>query len=301
MASEPMRRLIARLEDEKAAADPDASWQRMREDYAAMAREFPADPAAAARACRLAGVEAVRFQGAAADRSRAVVYLHGGGYTIGGIASHEALTSRLALAAGCPLFALEYRLAPEHPFPAAVDDAVAACRALMERGIAPGRMALAGDSAGGGLAVAALLALRDGGHALPACAALLSPWTDLVGETGWAAADESIDPMVTVASLHRMAAAYMAGGDAREPLASPVFAELAGLPPLLIQVGTAEILLTDATVFAERARAAGVEVTLEVEEGAPHVWHHYLPALPEAAAAVGRIAAFVRRHGARPA
>lgn len=138
MASEPMRRLIARLEDEKAAADPDASWQRMREDYAALAQEFPADPAATARADRLAGVEAVRFQGAAADQSRAVVYLHGGGYTIGGIASHEALTSRLALAAGCPLFALDYRLAPEHPFPAAVDDAAAACRALVARGIAPG-------------------------------------------------------------------------------------------------------------------------------------------------------------------
>lgn len=300
MASEEMRRLVARLEREKAAADPDASWQAMRADYAALAREFPADPAAHAVDDALAGVAAVRFQGQGADASRALLYLHGGGYTTGAIASHEALTSRLALAAGCPVFALDYRLAPEHPFPAALEDAVAACRALAGRGIAPGRLALAGDSAGGGLAAAALLALRDDGDALPGCAVLISPWADLAGESGWASADEAADPMVTIASLHRMAGAYLAGGDARHPLASPIFAELAGLPPLLIQVGTAEILLTDATVFAQRARAAGVEVTLEVEPGAPHVWHHFLPMLPEAVAAVERIAAFLRQRSDAP-
>ena len=300
MASEEMRRLVARLEREKAAADPDASWQAMRADYDALAREFPAAPAAHALADALAGVPAVRFQGEGADDSRALLYLHGGGYTTGSIASHEALTSCLALAGGCPVFALDYRLAPEHPFPAALEDAVAACRALAGRGIAPGRLALAGDSAGGGLAAAALLALRDGGDALPGCAVLISPWADLAGETGWASGDEAADPMVTIASLHRMAAAYLAGGDARHPLASPIFADLAGLPPLLIQVGTAEVLLTDATVFARRARAAGVEVVLEIEQGAPHVWHHFLPMLPEAAAAVERIAAFLRQRSGAP-
>jgi len=146
------------------------------------------------------------------------------------------------------------------------------------------------------LAVACLLALRDAGDDLPACAVPISPWTDLTGETGWADADETIDPMVSADLLHRMTRDHMAGSDARSPLASPLFAELAGAPPLLVQVGTAEILLTDSTLFVERARQAGVDVTLEIEEGAPHVWHHFVPLTPEASDAIGCIGAFVQQH-----
>ncbi len=298
MPSPGMRRVLARLEEEKtkAARLPEPDLEQMRRDYEELGREFPADPAAPGEAAALGGVPAVRFAGAGADDSRAVYFLHGGGYVLGGIVTHHAITSRIALAAGCPVYALDYRLAPEHVFPAAVDDAVAGLRALVDRGIEPGRIAVSGDSAGGGLALACLLALRDAGDSLPACAIPISPWTDLTGETGWAAADDAADPVLTAGMLHRMARDYMAGRDARTALASPMFADPGGLPPLLIQVGTAEILLTDSTLLAERARSAGVDVTLEIEEGAPHVWHHFVPLADEAGAAIGRIGAFVRRH-----
>ena len=298
MVSTGMRRVLARLEEEKAEAAglPEPTWERMRRDYEDLGRDFPADPAAPGERIELGGVPAVRFAGEGADESRAVYFLHGGGYVLGGILTHRAITSRIALAAGCPVYALDYRLAPEHVFPAAVDDAVAGYRALVGRGLAPDRIAVSGDSAGGGLALACLLALRDAGDALPACAIPISPWTDLTGATGWATADDAADPVLTADMLRRMARDYMAGQDARTALASPMFAEPDGLPPLLIQVGTAEILLTDSTLFAEKARNAGVDVTLEIETGAPHVWHHFVPLADEAGAAIGRIGAFVRER-----
>ncbi|MBT5433986.1 MAG: alpha/beta hydrolase fold domain-containing protein, partial [Rhodospirillaceae bacterium] len=197
-----MQQMNDQLEEEKtkAATLPDPSWTQMREDYEQNATLFPADPAAEAKALNLGGVPTLCFSGPGADEKRAVLYLHGGGYTIGGLGSHEAITSRLALASQCPVYALDYRLAPEHPFPAAVDDVVSAFRALVAGGLSPSRIAIAGDSAGGGLTVACLLALRDAGDSLPACAVPISPWMDLIGETGWAEADEAIDPMVTISS-----------------------------------------------------------------------------------------------------
>lgn len=233
-------------------------------------------------------------RGAAAEGDAAVLLVHGGGFSAGSCRTHRELAARLSLASGVPVLTFDYRLAPEHPFPAALDDTVAAYRALLAQGIAPTRLVIAGDSAGGGLALSALLRLRDEGEALPAAAVLLSPWADLAlaGESIETRADA--DPLCSRESLALAASTYLAGADARAPLASPVYADLAGLPPLLIHVGSDEILLSDATRLAEHATAAGVDTTLEIAPGLWHVWHAWAGALPEAAAALDRIGAFVR-------
>ena len=230
-----------------------------------------------------------------AGEQQALLYLHGGGYCIGSIKTHRLLAADLSRAAGVRVLLVDYRLAPEHPFPAAVDDAVAAYRFLLDAGFDRRRLAIAGDSAGGGLTAATLLALRDSDTPLPAAAALLSPWLDLSqsGESMTSRAD--VDPMVQREPLQRMADAYLAGADARMPLASPLFADLRHLPPLLIHVGTAETLLDDARRFAARASEAGVEATLEVWDDMIHVWHAF-GFLPEARDANARVGSFLRQH-----
>jgi acetyl esterase/lipase len=210
------------------------------------------------------------------------------------VRSHRALVARVAAASGARGLNVDYRLAPEHPFPAAVDDAVAAYRWLLEGGLDPARIVVAGDSAGGGLTVSTLLALRDAGDPLPAGGVCISPWTDLActGESITSRAEH--DPMVQGPGLLDMAAAYLAGHDPRAPLASPLYAELHDLPPLLIHVGSAETLLDDATRLADRARDAGTAVELDVWDDMVHVWHAFAPLLPEADEAIGRIGAWVR-------
>jgi phosphinothricin tripeptide acetyl hydrolase len=230
--------------------------------------------------------------GARADA--AVLYLHGGGYVIGSPRSHRHLAAAIGAAAVARVLVPEYRLAPEHPFPAAVDDAVAAYRWLLARGIAAGRIAIAGDSAGGGLTVATLLALRDAGAPLPAAGVCISPWTDLTCRAASYASRAEADPIVKGTVVGDMAAAYLAGTDPRTALASPLFADLRGLPPLLIHVGDDEVLLDDATGLAARARAAGVDVRLEVWPKMVHVWHWFFPMLDEGQAAIDTIGEFVR-------
>jgi acetyl esterase/lipase/acyl-coenzyme A synthetase/AMP-(fatty) acid ligase len=223
-----------------------------------------------------------------------VVYFHGGGYSLGSSRSHRHLAASIGRAANAAVLSVDYRRAPEFAFPAAVEDAAAAARWLIERGDAP--VVLAGDSAGGGLVVAAMLALRDGGHPLPTAGVCLSPWVDL---TCTAAAHKALaerDPLLSSSELKQMARSYLRDADPRHPLASPVFAKLAGLPPLLIQVGTEEILLDDARSLASAARREEVEVTLQEWPEMVHVWHWYCPILDEGRQAIASIGAFIGRH-----
>jgi acetyl esterase/lipase len=231
-----------------------------------------------------------------ADPDRVILYLHGGGYVIGSINTHRELGSRLSRAAAARVLLIDYRLAPEHPHPAAVDDAVAAYRWLLSQGVHPSRLAIGGDSAGGGLTVATLVAVRDAGLPMPAAGVCLSPWVDLEGIGESMTTKAAADPMVQRDQLLKMGAAYLAGQNPRTPLASPLYADLSGLPPLLIQVGTAETLLDDSTRLAERARKSGVQVTLEPWEDMIHVWHAFASLLPEGRQAIDRIGEFVKHN-----
>jgi epsilon-lactone hydrolase len=232
-----------------------------------------------------------------AEPGRVVLYLHGGGYVIGSPRSHRHLAAAIAGAAGASALLLDYRLAPEHPFPAAVEDATAAYRWLLDQAIAPERIVIAGDSAGGGLTVATLLALREARVPLPAGGVCISPWVDLTCSAASYATKADADPIVRRAGVEEMAQAYLGTTSPRTPLASPVFADLRGLPPLLIHVGRDEVLLDDAVQLAERAKAAGVDATLDIYERMIHVWHWFLPMLDEAQTAVEAIGRFVRARG----
>jgi monoterpene epsilon-lactone hydrolase len=227
---------------------------------------------------------------------RVIYYLHGGGYVIGSINTHREMVSRLSRAAGARVLILDYRLAPENPFPAAVDDSVAAYRWLLSDGVDPARLVIAGESAGGGLTVATLVALRDASEPLPRAGICLSPWVDLecLGESMVTKA--AMDPLVNRDGGLIWAKAYLGDADPRTPLASPLHADLMGLPPLLIQVGTAECLFDDATRLADRARAAGVDVTLEPWDDMIHMWHMFAAILPEGQQAIDRIGEFIHQH-----
>jgi len=227
-----------------------------------------------------------------ATPGRVVLYLHGGGYVIGSPRSHRHLAAAIAAEARSSALLLEYRCAPEAPFPAAVDDAVAAYRWLLDQGVSAGGIVIAGDSAGGGLTVAALLALRDARLPLPAAGVCISPWVDLTCSGASYATKAASDPIVKRAGVDEMACAYLGTADRRTPLASPLFADLRGLPPLLIQVGSEEVLLDDSIQLAERAKAAGVDTTLEVWDQMIHVWHWFLPMLDEAEEAITTIGRF---------
>jgi len=229
------------------------------------------------------------------DPGRAILYLHGGGYVIGSIATHRGLVSRLTSATGSRALSVGYRLAPENPFPAAVDDATAAYRWLVSQGMEPSRVVIAGDSAGGGLTLATLLALRDAGDALPAAGVCISPWVDLEGLGESMTRNADVDPIVTKDGLMDMARMYLDGADPKSPLAAPLHGDLAGLPPLLIHVGSREMLLDDSTRFAEKAGLAGVDVTLEPWDEMIHVWHAFAPLLPESQQAIDRIGEYVRK------
>ena len=243
-----------------------------------------------------AGAVPAEWTAAPGARSdRALVYLHGGGYCLGSIATHRSLVARVSRETGMRVLSVGYRLAPEHPHPAAVEDAVAAYRFVLGQGLAPAQVALAGDSAGGGLVVAALLAARDAGLPLPAAGAGISPWLDLTLSGASMRSKAPEDPMLTPDDLRMFAEAY-AGASLRAATASPLFADLAGLPPLLLQVGSAEVLLDDSTRFTEAARKSGVEVSLRVWDDMIHVWHAFADLLPEGAQAVRQLAAFLGRR-----
>jgi monoterpene epsilon-lactone hydrolase len=240
------------------------------------------------------GVPAYWLDAPGADTDRVLLFLHGGGYEFGSLRSDGELAARLGRASGMRVLFPEYRLAPEHPFPAAIDDALAAWRWLRtDQDLSARSIAAVGDSAGGGLTVALLEATRDAGEALPAAAVLMSPTVDLTSSGASMTERADQDPISTPALLASFASDYLAGADPKTPLASPLFAPLAGLPPLLVQVGTADLLLSDSERLAAAATKAGVDVTLEIGEGLPHVYQLLLDT-PEAAKATERIGKFLR-------
>ena len=241
----------------------------------------------------IGGVSAVEVTVRGTDQANVILYFHGGVYVIGSAATSVPLVSDLARRTGAKAITVDYRLAPEHPYPAAVEDAVAAYEGLLEQGVDPGLIALAGDSAGGGLAVATLLSLRDAGRPLPSCAYLMSPYADLTLSGATIAEREAVDPILTPIGLRLRIPDYVAGADASDPHISPIFGDLRGLPPLLIQVGSHEVLLSDALRLAARAANADVPVTLEVTPGVPHVFQGYAAMLDEGSVALNRAAAFI--------
>jgi acetyl esterase/lipase len=246
-------------------------------------------------------VRAIRVATPRSDQERHMLYLHGGGYVYGGPTYYRDLLWRIADVTRSRVLCIEYRLAPEHPFPAALDDAVAAYRWLLAEGVDPRRLAIMGDSAGGGLTFAALLRLRDENTALPAAAVTLSPWTDLTMSGESVRRFARADPMLSPEQADTYRRWYLADADPRHPHASPLFGDPTGLPPTLIQVGSDEILLDDSRRMADRMRNAGCRVSLEVWPRMPHVWHLYARVLPEAQRAIERIGAFVDAHLPLPA
>ncbi len=278
------------------ATNPAPTLAEMRAAFEQNA--MPGQPDVKSERVSANGVDAewVTAPGAAADR--VVLYLHGGGYVLGSVHTHRDLIGRISRAAQARVLALNYRLGPEHPFPAAVDDALAGYRYLLDHNVKPSRIAVAGDSAGGGLTVAALLAIRDAGLAAPAAGVCLSPWVDLEEKGESMTTRAKADPVVQREGLIGMAQAYLGGKDARTPLASPLHGDLKGLPPMLIQVGDAETLLDDSTRIADKARTAGVQVKLEVWPEMIHVWQLFASFLPEGQQAVEGIGKFIREHTA---
>jgi epsilon-lactone hydrolase len=231
------------------------------------------------------------------DASRVLIFFHGGGYCSGSILSHRRMVTEAGRAAGVRTLAVGYRLAPEHPFPAALDDALTAWRFLRKRRIAGDHIAIGGDSAGGGLTVALINQLRDGQEELPGCAWLVSPWTDLTLSGSTLATKDAVDPIIHKAYLAELADAYLPSGMDRKDLrVSSLFADLKGLPPTLIQVGSAETLLEDATRFAAAAGAAEVPVTLEIWPHMIHAWHLWNAHLEPGRRAIANAGAFIRCH-----
>ncbi len=231
-----------------------------------------------------------------ADATRAVLYLHGGAYISGSVVSHRYVAVEIGRAARARTLALDYRLAPEHPYPAQLEDALAAYRYLRDQGFAPGTIAVGGDSAGANLTLALFLALRAHGVPLPCCGWLISPWSDLTATGATMQTKATADPMIQKPYLLELAAAFAGGKALGDPLISPQHADLAGLPPMLIQVGSEETLLDDAVSLAGRAGAAGVAVTLEVWPEMIHAFPMFFPRVAASRRATAAAGDFMRRH-----
>jgi acetyl esterase/lipase len=284
--------LITLLRSRPAPATQDVTEARAR--FEKMGAFLGGAPDAKCEKVDVDGVPAEWVSARGVDAGRAVLYLHGGGYAIGSLNTHRRLAFDISAASGARVMLLDYRLAPEHPFPAAVDDAAKAWRWLLKQGLAPNKLAIAGDSAGGGLTIATLVNLRDQKLGLPACAVAISPWVDLEGVGTSMTARSAQDPMVQKAGLTWMADMYLGGKDARAPLAAPLHADLKGLPPILVQVGTAETLLDDATRIAERLHSAGCDVKLSVWPNMLHVFPLFAPILSEGRDGCLEIGQFMR-------
>jgi monoterpene epsilon-lactone hydrolase len=290
------------FEQQKTLAKSAAQAKSPQELRSILAAAFSAFPSAGEIKCEPVNANGVKAEWITANNAapdRVILYLHGGGYVMGSIDTHRELVARLSKAAEARGLAIDYRLAPENPFPAAVDDSITAYRWLLAQGYKPERIVIAGDSAGGGLAVSTLVALRDLGAPLPAGGVCISPWVDFEAEGESMTSRAAQDPLVSREMILNLAKMYMGEkGSLREPLAAPLNAYLNDLPPLFIQVGNSETLLDDSTRLADKAKEAGVEATLQIWDEMPHVWHLAAPSLPEGQEAIEKIGEFVRQRTA---
>jgi len=293
MASAELKMILDYVRSNPVAAE--GSIEQRRSEFQSALAQFQPAADVVRQAVDAGGVPAEWITAPGAQQEKVIYYLHGGGYTMGSISTHREVASRLSRAAGARALLIDYRLAPENRFPAALEDAKAGYRWLLSTGVKPIKLVIAGESAGGGLTVATLMTLRDSQVPLPAAGICMSPWVDMECLGKSIVTKSSIDPIVRQNDLKMYAKAYLGDGDRRTPLAAPIYGNLKGLPPLLIQVGTAEILFDDATRLAERARLDGVDVVFEPWEEMIHMWHMY-PMLPEGNQAIERIAEFMRNH-----
>ncbi|MBN2386264.1 MAG: alpha/beta hydrolase [Anaerolineales bacterium] len=288
-----IQRIMKDLRDASLAGVP-LSERRLKFDEAAR-RGIRIPSEVLVRPAVVDGMPAEWIEPANATPGHFILYLHGGGYTLGSLDTHRGLVARIALASRARLLQIDYRLAPEHPFPAALEDAQKAYHWMLWQGVPVPGLVLGGDSAGGGLALATALSLRDAGEALPAALFLLSPWTDLTISGPSARERLDRDPVLSSPSEWRPEE-YAGLEPLTHPLISPLFADLEDLPPMLIQVGTEEILFDDSTRLAEMAHAAGIDATIEIWEGLWHVFQGFAPYLPEAQKAIDSIGSYIRMH-----
>ena len=295
IATAPIDLAIARIRAVYRSWNRDTSVTQMRSDWDAAFGSSTA-PETCERVSA-GGVGGEWISPADTPLDKAILYFHGGGFRIGSVESHRDLIAQIARASGCRVLAINYRLAPEYRFPAALDDALTSYGWMLGQGLQPGSIAFAGDSAGGNLVLAAMLALRERGLPLPVAAMLMSPWTDLAATGTSYVSRAEADPIHQRPMILALAKNYLGGqGDPCDPLVSPLYADLAGLPPLLIQVGDRETVLDDSVMFADLARGAGVDVHLEVWDGMIHVFQMFGAELPEAHRAIASIAQFLDRH-----
>jgi monoterpene epsilon-lactone hydrolase len=295
IATAPIDLAIARIRAVYRNWNRDSTVAQMRNDWDAAFGGCTA-PVTCERVSA-GGVDGEWISPANAPQDKAILYFHGGGFRIGSVSSHRDLIAHIALATGCRVLAINYRLAPEHRFPAALDDAVAAYDWMRGYGLKPGNIAFAGDSAGGNLVLSAMLALRERGLPLPVAGVLMSPWTDLAASGASYVSRADADPIHQRPMIVALAKNYLGGqGDPYDSLVSPLYADLGGLPPLLIQVSDRETVLDDSVLFADLARAAGVDVDLQVWDGMIHVFQMFGAELPEAHRAIVSIAGFLNRH-----
>ena len=296
MAKSPELEQTIALVKSREVDESQGATEGRRRSFEKMVADFPIDVQARYGRVNAGGVTAEWVTAEGASDSRVVLYLHGGGYIIGSPHTHRALMAKLSHDSGARVLGLDYRLAPEHPFPAPVEDSVASYRWLLNEGFDPARIALAGDSAGGGLTVSALVQIRYLGLPMAAAGVCISPWVDMEGLGESMETRAKADPMVGKENLMISAKTYLGGADPRAPLAAPLYADLRGLPPILIQVGDAEVLLDDSTRLAGVAREAGVKVQMDVWDDMIHVWHLFAPILPEGKQAISQAGEFIKKH-----
>ena len=280
----------------QAPIDPKAEVTALRAGFEALMQRIPVPGDVTKTETKVGGVDATEVTLHGIDSANVILYFHGGVYVIGSADSSVPLVADLARRTSAKAISVDYRLAPENPYPAAVEDALAAYEGLLSQGVDPSNIALSGESAGGGLTAALLIALRDADLPMPSSAFVMSPWVDLTLSGTSIIGKQEVDPILTEEGLRWRVGDYVAGANASDPRISPVFAGLHGLPPMLIQVGSHEILLSDAVRLAERAANDDVAVTLEVVPGVPHVFQAYAAVLDEGGASLNRAAAFLKSH-----